>query len=89
MIPIDTALRHGAEGLVDRRGSLTAGGILAHPCELVGFWLILHGIVAEQLAQLLEVDHMAQCPRLLIARLGEARRRNLVERLKVDLCAVE
>ena len=88
MIPVHTALRHGAEGLVDRCGSLPAGGILAHPSEFIGFRLIFHGVVAEQLPQLLEVHHMAQRSRLFVARLGEARRRNLIERIEIQLCSI-
>ena len=36
----------------------------------------------------LEVHHMAQRSRLLVACLGEARRRNLIERIEVQLCSI-
>lgn len=62
VLPIHTPLRHRAQRLVDGRRSLTTGGLLAHPCKLVGFRLVLDGIIAKELAQLLEVYNMPQGP---------------------------
>lgn len=61
-LPLHTPLRHGAQRLADGCRGLTTGGLLAHPCELVGFRLVLDGIIAKELAQLLEVYNMPQSP---------------------------
>ena len=73
IVPIHTILRHRAQGLVDRLCCLTSSLLLAHPVKLVSFGGILHGIVAKQLAEHMEVNGMFDTFRLAVLHFGNAR----------------
>ena len=85
IVPIHAILLDRTERLADRAQHFGTSRLLAHPVELVGFRSIFYSIIAQQLAQGVEIHHTLDFTRLGVSCLREARRSNLVERIKVEL----
>lgn len=87
-VPIHAILLDRTERLVDRAQHFGTSRLLAHPVELVGFRSILYCIIAQQLAQGVEIHHTLDFTCLGVSCLREARRSNLIERIKVELHSI-
>ena len=84
-VPIHAILLHRTERLVDRAQHFGTRRLLAYPVELVGLRSIFYGIIAQQLAQGIEVHYTLQLSRLRVAGLREAGGGYLIECIEVEL----
>ncbi len=84
-VPIHGVLHHRTECLVDGSSCFCLGGILAYPAKFVGLTAFVHRIIAQQLAQGIEVHYTLQLSRLRVAGLREAGGGYLIECIEVEL----
>ena len=87
-VPIHAILLDRTERLADRAQHFGTSRLLAHPVELVGFRSIFYSIIAQQLAQGAEIHHTLDFTCIGVSCLREARRSNLIERIKVELRSI-
>ena len=85
IVPIQGILHHRTECLVYGSSSFCLGGILTNPAKFVGLTAFIHRIIAQQLAQGIEVHYTLQFSRLRVAGLREAGGDYLIECIEVEL----